>query len=81
MKKYDLLLKYLELKICALRENNLDAYDRLLKQTEDKDRDEEYHRLKGAYMGYDNAMEILSKVLDNFKEGKHDNSIKTNKRP
>ena len=67
MKKHELLLKYLDLKISTLRENNLDEYDRLMRETEDRD-STDYHYVRGTYMGYENAMKIISDLLDDFRE-------------
>lgn len=71
MKKHELLLKYLDEKICTLREGNQDAYDEWIRQIENKNC-EHYHYTRGTYMGYDNAMRIISELLDDLAEGKHE---------
>lgn len=67
MKKYELLLYYLDLKISILCEQNLDEYDKYIRQGGVKD--EDYQYVKGTYMGFDNAMRLICELLDEFMEG------------
>ena len=71
MKKYKLLLKYFDLKVCALREGNLDAYDRFTRETQDKN-STDYQYARGTYIGFENAMKIISELLDDLKEGEYE---------